>query len=66
MDIADQAQLQNELREGARLAYRKPEGPKATGRCLNCNDVVPKGQKFCDIYCSEDWDYREKMRRIGR
>ena len=66
MDICDQADAQNEIAIAAALAKRQPEAPKPTGRCLNCNEKIPKTQRYCDGDCRADHEYREKMKRMGR
>lgn len=66
MDLADLAQTQNMVLDAVLQKQRKPEGPKANGRCLNCNEKVADGKKFCDLECSEDYEYRMKQRRLGR
>lgn len=65
MDVCDQADMQNELAVAAALTKRKPV-PKADGRCLNCREPVAVGQKYCDHECSEDHEYRERFKRLGR
>lgn len=54
MDLADQAQQQNEIL-GSHIP-RKPEGPSATGRCLNCEEKLPPGVRWCDADCRTDWE----------
>jgi len=55
-DLVDQAQQQ-----AAPLNttdHRRPEGPKATGQCLNCETPQPPGQRWCDWECKQDYDLR--------
>lgn len=44
------------------LAHSKrPEGPPATGFCLNCDkELTPYGARWCDSDCRADW-----MKRHG-
>lgn len=57
MDLADQAQLQALPLE--QTFQRKPEGPKATGRCLNCDKKLPLTHRWCDAECLADWRARQ-------
>lgn len=40
------------------LKFRKPEAPGATGRCLNCDEPVPDGARWCDYECMQDFTMR--------
>jgi hypothetical protein len=59
-DIIDQANEAAELFRLASLSQRKPDGPDATGHCLNCDARLLPKQRWCDVMCREDW---EKARR---
>lgn len=41
-------------------ASRKPEGPVATGRCLYCEEPLPKGQRWCDAEHRDQWLREQK------
>lgn len=61
MDIFDTASdLEAKARELS-LKYRKP-GLEYTGQCHNCEEKVPNPARFCDTYCREDYELREKQR----
>lgn len=58
---ADRAE---QMLEEAR-AYRAPEGPAATGRCLDpyCDEEIAEpGRRFCDADCRDAY---EKWRRLN-
>jgi len=38
--------------------------PKYTGRCLCCNAQVENNGLFCGVDCREDYELRERIRRI--
>lgn len=59
-DIIDDAQARNEAHLERALKRRKPEGPKATGFCLNpvCELDLPDGQRWCDADCRDEWERR--------
>ena len=56
MDEADAANEHIERERNALLAHRKPSGPVATGRCLNCGAVLARGLRWCDSACRDDWE----------
>lgn len=55
-DDADRSSAIEEffLRQAQR--FRKPEGPVATGWCLNCEKETPEGRRWCDTDCRDDWE----------
>lgn len=57
-DIIDTANDYAEVLTEAARQYRKPEGPKATGFCLNCEEVVAEGKRWCDAQCRDDYERR--------
>ena len=59
MDIADNAEHQEELARQAALVARKRVGPRPTGRCLNCGELIEMPLRWCDAECREDWVKRE-------
>lgn len=64
-DIADNAQDHIERETAGLLAARKPAGPKADGRCHNCNSLVPPGLRWCDADCREDWERDQRAAKRG-
>jgi hypothetical protein len=65
MDESDQA-TDREIKDRELLMnVKKPVGPEATGYCLNCEVRVQKDQRWCDIYCKEDWEARVHLGNKG-
>lgn len=56
----EREQLDRQLAISAALAGAKLE---ANGKCHNCNDDVKVGEKFCDVYCRNDYDARMRRER---
>ncbi|PZQ21150.1 MAG: hypothetical protein DI569_12860 [Sphingopyxis macrogoltabida] len=54
-DIIDRAAELEEMNRADALARRKPDGPPATGHCLNCGEPMPEGRRWCDADCRDDW-----------
>lgn len=53
-DIGDQAaEIQQRDNEIA-LQLRKPEGPAATGSCLNCGEPLTGGRRWCNSECRDE------------
>lgn len=48
------------MREAAIQTSRKPEGPRATGQCLCCNSQLPRGMRWCDAACRDDWEAEQR------
>ena len=62
--ISDTNDMSSAAEEMARIAaaqFRKPEGPAATGECLNCGESLPDGLRWCDADCQHDYIRREAM-----
>lgn len=55
-DIIDQGNEAAEIFREAALSQRKPEGPVATGHCLNCDARLAPKQRWCDALCRDDWE----------
>jgi hypothetical protein len=55
-DIVDQANEVAELHRQAGIKQRRPEGPKATGECLNCGEPVASPRRWCDAACRDEWE----------
>lgn len=60
MNVEDQATALEELARMAALQTRKPEGPAATGLCLNCGAAINQPRRWCDADCHSDWEARAK------
>ena len=60
--MADEADITGEREEFVHLGNlaksRKPEGPRPTGFCLNCDEPLVPFQRWCDSACTEDWERR--------
>lgn len=69
-DIIDEAgEWEEELRRQA-LDRRRPNGPAATGRCLDptCDEEQPVGQRWCNADCRDRY-YRQlqvKLDQLGK
>lgn len=66
-DIYDKA-TEVELRDTALAiasARNQQNGPAYTGRCLYCKEPTPKGHRWCDEYCRDDYETRERMDKIS-
>jgi hypothetical protein len=51
---------QEEFNRDLALRARKPEGPTETGYCHFCDATVPKGHRWCDTQCRDDWERASK------
>jgi hypothetical protein len=56
MDEADLAQheIEHTLR-GQILVATCARQVESTGMCLNCGELLPAGQRWCDAGCRDDW-----------
>ena len=61
-DIVDQANAISEVYTRAAVSTRKPEGPKATGYCLWCEDPVESPRRWCDADCRDQWEKHPHLR----
>ena len=59
-DIIDQGNEAAALFTRAALSQRKPEGPEATGYCLNCEARLRQGLRWCDVGCRDDWQKTQR------
>lgn len=59
-DIVDKADEQNEAYMAAMLRQRKRGAPEANGLCLNCEEPVAMGLRWCDKDCLSDWEKRQE------
>lgn len=55
-DIIDAANDQAELVLSVELSYRRPNGPKPTGRCLWCGEDVAPDRRWCDSDCRDQFE----------
>jgi hypothetical protein len=54
-DIIDDGNETAELLLRAALAKKHKAGPEATGCCLNCETPLPRGLRWCDRDCRDDY-----------
>lgn len=54
MDELDRADIYNQMNLEAALTLRKPEGPRATGYCLCCEE--PSEKRWCNADCRDEWE----------
>lgn len=73
-DFADEASERTEAQIAEALANRMPEGPKATGWCLECGEdlsgrqtgrkdtlfVIAHDRRWCDAHCRDLWENRQR------
>ena len=60
-DIFDRATEREEMDRERALKMRKPEGPKATGYCLECGEPVGEGRRWCiGVECRNRWERRRR------
>jgi hypothetical protein len=61
MDAADAAQRDSEAIErlSERFRAHEPEA-KETGYCLTCGAPLPKGRRWCDAECRDEWEREQK------
>jgi hypothetical protein len=57
MDIADVAQQNEEITQRVNLeqSRRYTADAVATGQCLNCEEPLPAGMRWCGAECRDDW-----------
>lgn len=56
-DEADIAERETSRLLELQLTVRKPEGPRATGRCLNCDAGPLKADhRWCNAECRDEWE----------
>lgn len=60
-DPIDAAADMAEFLLGQKLKERKPV-PESTGKCLNCDDPLAPGAKFCSFGCAQDWEKRQQAK----
>ena len=60
MDEVDAANEHIEHERQGLLAQRKPEAPAAQGGCLYCHCQLPRGQRWCDSACRDDYEKEQQ------
>jgi hypothetical protein len=55
-DEIDRANEHAEMLLQDALRKRMPEGPKATGFCLHCDDPLPRPQRWCSVICRNHFE----------
>lgn len=68
-DIADQANDQLErMLEGwrAEIAHTMRNQVAAAGYCLNCEEKLDDGRRWCSTECCADWQLRQKAQQRNR
>ena len=61
-DFCDDAARRTETLMETYRRWRKHDGPKATGKCLCCDEPLPRGQRWCNAWCRDDW--RKEWRNL--
>lgn len=63
MDEADKAGDRTDIEVARTLEHMHHAAPEAiaNGACLNCDNPLPDGQRWCDHFCLEDWELRRRM-----
>jgi len=62
-DIDRASELEERHRQVAR-AVRKPNGPRATGACLYCDEPVEVGRRWCPgVACRDGWEAKTDASR---
>lgn len=64
-DIIDQGNVAAEMFRTAALSQRQPEGPKATGHCLNCDARLAAKLRWCDTNCRDDWQKAQRAEAMA-
>lgn len=61
-DVSDLASKHEELFLDLALKHKKPEGPKATGKCLlsGCEEPLSDGRRWCDAEHRELWEFDQR------
>ena len=54
-DVFDIASENEERYTEKARQFRKPEGPKATGKCLWCGEELEDGRRWCTAECRDRW-----------
>ena len=60
--IADKANDLVSMNEELALRSLRSQKPKAlfTGFCLHCEEVVEEPKRWCDSFCRDQWEVRNK------
>lgn len=62
LDIATET---HEIFMRASLEARREQGPVETGFCLNCEEPLSPGKRWCDCACRDDWEMEFNGGRNG-
>ena len=61
-DSADLAADSHEIQINALISQRSAEPHlPIIGKCHNCKEPLPKGERFCDADCRDDFEKRQRM-----
>ena len=63
MDEADTGNAAAEIYLKDVLSHKKPEGPKAIGQCLCCEEILPADVRWCDADCRNLWQAEHNKTR---
>lgn len=64
-DIIDQGNETAEIFRRSALSQKKPEGPEATGYCLNCEARLGPNRRWCDAPCRDDWQKAQRAETMA-
>lgn len=64
-DIIDQGNEAAEIFRKSALSQRKPDGPEATGHCLNCDARLAPKLRWCNADCRTDWEKAERAKAFA-
>lgn len=64
-DIIDQGNEAAEIFRRSALSQRKPEGPAATGYCLNCDARLAPKLRWCGPPCRDDWEKQQRAAALA-
>lgn len=61
-DIADKANDLVAMNEELAIRSLRNQKPKTlfTGFCLHCEEVVEEPKRWCDSFCRDQWEARNK------
>ena len=66
--MADEADITQDREERMMEALRRRSPVvelEPDGSCYYCGEPIPHPKKFCDLTCSEDYEYEKRMRKVG-
>lgn len=64
MDIVDKSfdSEQDYIRSCVQKSRKKENKLIPTGYCYNCNEKIPSGKLYCDSFCKDDHEDRQRSR----